>query len=203
MRISMKYGVLLAVFMASACMIAGAAVAGPAVNAPTLTGFAPSHGAVGQKITIYGHDLGGATVTFGTVAATAVTVNATGTHVAVNVPPDASAGAYPIVVTTSGGSTTATGSFMVTAPTGNRQIARPHIFSFAPLRGKVGTKVTISGANFGGAMWVKFNGIKAAYTVPTAAKIIARVPKNAHTGMITIRTSTGMATKSLHFVVVG
>jgi hypothetical protein len=191
--------------MASACVIAGSAVARPAMDAPTLTGVSPMHGAVGQKLTIYGHNLGGATVMFGTVQATTVTVDPTGTHVTLTVPPDASAGGtYPIVVTTPGGSVTATGQFSVTVPTGKPKTpARPHIFTFAPLRGKAGTKVTIKGDNLNGAMWVKFSGIKATFTVPSSTKIVALVPKKAHSGQITIRTNTGMATKTVHFIVLG
>ena len=47
----MNDGVVLAVLMASACVLAGAAGSRP-VAVPTITSFTPRHGAAGSKITI-------------------------------------------------------------------------------------------------------------------------------------------------------
>src|SRR5205823_10099147 len=130
-----------------------------------------------------------------------VSVLDNGTHLVVTVPPDASSG--PITVTANGGTVTSRDSFEVTAQMTGPPIARPHIWSFSPTRGKVGAKVMIRGDNLGGAVWVKFGGVKATYTILKTTLIIAHVPKKAHTGQILIKTSTGMATKSLRFTVLG
>ena len=73
------------------------------------------------------------------------------------------------------------------------------ILSVAPLHAKVGAKVTIKGANLGGAMWVKFGGVKTLYTVPSTHTIIATVPKQARSGKISILTDVGLATRLFHF----
>ena len=58
--------------------------------------------------------------------------------------------------------------------------------------------VTIRGQHLGGAMWVKFGGVKATYTVPSTTKIVAIVPQKAHSGKITLKTATGQATSGAH-----
>jgi hypothetical protein len=202
-RISKRYVLILAALAASACTLVGSAGARPLAGAPpTILGFSPTHGPVGEKVTIYGHDLTGATVMFGTVQATNATLDVTGTHLTVYVPADAT-GSNPLVVNAVGGSVTTKASFSVTAQLNGQKTPRPHIWAFAPTRGKVGTRVTIQGSNLGGAIWVKFAGVKAAYLVPSSTRIVARVPAGAHTGRIMIKTSTGLATRALRFVVVG
>ena len=78
--------------------------------------------------------------------------------------------------------------------------SKPVIKSFSPLRGKVGAKVRITGMNLGGTMWVKFGGVKAAtFTVPKRTLVVATVPKKAHSGSISLKTSDGTATvRALH-----
>jgi hypothetical protein len=180
-------------------MLAVSAGARP-LAAPTITAFTPNHGPTGQRVVIYGHNLTGATVDFGTIPATDVTIDANATHIYVKVPSDAS-GTYPIRVTTLEGVATV-GTFRVTPPMGGT-IARPHIFNFTPTKGRPGTKVRISGSNFGGAKWVKFGGVKAIYTVPKLNLIIATVPKGAHTGRIMIKTNSGTTTLAHGFTVLG
>jgi len=168
-----------------------------------ITGFSPNQGAVGQKVTIYGHNLGGAEVLFHGVPAMNVTVDATNSHVTFVVPTGAEVGPGQIQVTTPGGTATTATNFTVTqtVPPTPQTKAKSSISNFAPMRGKVGTSVVIKGINLGGAMWVKFGGVKAVYTVPTNSKIVARVPKNAHSGQISIKTSSGITTNSLRFTV--
>jgi hypothetical protein len=202
MRISMTYGTVLAAIAAAACTLAGSAGARPGDASPAILGFSPTHGPVGEKVTIYGHNFTGATVMFGTVQATNVTLDTSGTHLIVYVPADAT-GSNPLVVNAVGGSATTTSSFSVTAQLNGQKTPRPHIWAFAPTRGKAGTRVTIQGANLGGAIWVKFAGVKASYIVPSSTRIVARVPARAHSGRIMIKTSAGLATRALHFVVVG
>src|SRR5207247_914385 len=142
----------------------------------TITGFAPNHGPIGTRITIYGHNLTGAQVQFNGVTAENVTVDPTGTHVKATVPGEVGDGPGQITVMTAQGA--ATSSAMFTVGPSNRPPALPHprISSFAPTSGKAGAKVTIRGANLGGALWVKFGGVKATFAVPTRTKIVATVP---------------------------
>jgi hypothetical protein len=209
MRKWMKYGIVPAVFAASTCLLAGSAVARPLVAAPTIISFTPTHALVGARVTIYGHNLAGAQVQFNGMAATNVAVDSAGTHVTAVVNPETMDGPSAIGVITPGGTVTSAAVFTVdpptgaTAQTGAAKNLKPRIGSIAPMRGKAGTKVTIKGAYLGGARFVKFAGVKALYTVPKGTEIIARVPKQARSGRITILTQYGAVTDSLHFTVLG
>jgi hypothetical protein len=209
MRLSFRYGVGLVIVVASAWMLAGSAAARTTVAAPTIISFTPTHALVGATVTIYGHNLAGAQVQFNGMTASKVTIDSTGTHVKATVDPETMDGPSAIGVIPPGGTVQSSAIFTVDPPTGAHAQTgaatnvKPLIKSVAPLRGKIGAKVTIKGANLGGAMWVKFGGVKALYTVPTAGEIIARVPKQARSGNISIRTGLGIATKVLHFTVTG
>jgi len=203
----MRNGVGLVALVVAACMLSGSAAAHATVAAPTIISFTPTHALVGATVTIYGHNLTGAQVQFNGMAASQVTVDTAGTHVKAIVDPETMDGPAQIGVITSGGTITSTAIFTVDPPTGaatqtgKAKAEKPLIKSIAPLRGKAGAKITIKGVNFGGAMWVKFGSVKALYTIPTAGEIIARVPKKASSGEISIRTGLGIATRTLHFTV--
>jgi hypothetical protein len=162
--------------------------------APTITSFQPMKGLRGEKVTIYGHNFTGAQVQFNGVTGLNVAVDPGATHITVNVPADVGDGPGPITVTTPEGTVTSTTMFTVNPNSKPTSVPNPRITSFAPLSGKTGTKVTIKGAYLGGAVWVKFGGVKSTFTVPTANKVVATVPKGAHTGKITLKTSGGLAT---------
>jgi len=187
------------VLAALACIF----VASAAAAAPTVTGFAPKHGLRGEKVTIYGHNLTNAQVQFNGVDGLNLKATPDGTHVTVNVPPDIADGPGPITIMTPEG--TWTSSVMFTVNPNSKPIIRPapRIKSFAPMSAKPGTKVTIRGAYLGGAMWVKFGGVKATFTVPTATKVVATVPKSAHSGKITLKTSAGLASSGMFKVIGG
>ena len=85
------------------------------------------------------------------------------------------------------------------APSGARVATAPRISKFSPTGGKAGTKVTINGANLSGATWLKFGGVRAKFTVSSANWIIAIVPKDAHSGKITIHTKGGTAVSTQRF----
>src|SRR4029077_15536012 len=127
---------------------------------------------------------------FNGAAASAVTVNKWGNALVATVPNDPDTlpigSAVQITVTTPGGSAMSAASFTVASAASQAQAPRPRISSFAPMSGKAGMHVTIRGANLGGAMWVKFGGVKATFTVPSATKIVATVPQSAHSGKITL-----------------
>jgi hypothetical protein len=202
MRKQITYLSALALFAAFACMFAGAATA-RSLAAPTITGFAPNHGLRGEKVTIYGHNLTGAQVQFNGSTALNVMVDPTGTHVTANVPTEIGDGPGAVTVTTPEGTATTTAMFTVNPNSKPTAVPNPRIKSFAPTSGKAGTKVTIRGAYLGGAMWVKFGGVKATFTVPTATRIVATVPKGAHSGKITLKTSGGLASSHLFKVLAG
>jgi len=78
---------------------------------PALKGSAPSSGAAGTKVTLYGYNLLGATaVSFNGTPATTLS-NISANYVSATVPPGATTG--PITVTTPNGSSTSTGVFTV------------------------------------------------------------------------------------------
>jgi hypothetical protein len=179
-------------------LLAGSATARP-LAAPVITAFAPNHGLPGEKVTIWGHNLAGAQVLFNGAQGVNVVVDSTGTHVKVNVPDEIATGPGPITVTTSEGMVVTTTMFTVNPPSKPGTLPKPRISSFAPMSGKAGTRVSIRGANLAGALWVKIGGVKATYTVPAATKIVAIVPKRAHSGTIAVRTGGGLTISSRHF----
>jgi hypothetical protein len=77
----------------------------------------------------------------------------------------------------------------------------PKVASFTPLKGAVGAKVTITGANLAGATNVSFNGTPATITSDTATRIVTAVPAGATTGDITVTTAVGTATSATAFTV--
>jgi hypothetical protein len=77
---------------------------------------------------------------------------------------------------------------------------QPSIASFTPaLGGKVSTRVTINGAHFRGATSVTFHRVPAPFSVISSHEIVARVPRNATTGAIRVRTPGGTATSVTRF----
>jgi len=195
MRKQTMYWSVLASFAVLACVFVGSAVA-RTLAPPTTTGFAPNHGLRGEKVTIYGHNLTSAQVQFNGVTGLNVKVTPDGTHLTANVPSDVADGPGPITLMAPEGTVTV-GTFTVNPNSKPVAVPNPRIKSFAPMRGKTGTKVTIRGAYLGGAMWVKFGGVKATFTVPTATKIVATVPKGAHSGKITLKTSGGLSSSGV------
>ena len=79
---------------------------------PVVTSLTPSSGSTtgGTAFVIVGSNLGGAVVTFNGVAATGVSVNASGTAL-VGFSPAGPLGNVPVVVTTPGGSALAAGGY--------------------------------------------------------------------------------------------
>ncbi len=79
----------------------------------------------------------------------------------------------------------------------------PVITSFTPTSGLTGASVTITGTALGTASVVRFDGVKATFTVHSATQIEATVPNGALAGDIAVTTpvkvatSTGMFTPTL------
>ena len=205
----MSFGSGLCASALLACVLAGSAAARAAVTPPTIISFTPTHALAGATVSIYGHDLVGAQVWFNGTDAMSVAVNPTGTHVEAVVDPETTEGPSRISLLTAGGTVQSATVFTVEPPTGAPGLTgkamnlKPVITSVAPLRVKAGAKVMIKGANLGGAMWVKFGGVKAVYTVPRSNTIIATVPKQARSGKISILTDVGLATRLLQLSITG
>jgi hypothetical protein len=80
----------------------------------------------------------------------------------------------------------------------------PSITSFSPATGGVGTAVTITGANLGGANAVRFSGVSTPqFTVNSSTQVIVTVPPGAPSGPISITTSNGTAQSAASFILKG
>ncbi len=165
--------------------------------APTITGFTPASGAAPTQVAISGANFipGGTTVSFsgtnGPVNGTVVAL----TQVNVIVPAGASDG--PITVTTSAGSATSAGSFVVSQ--------LPVITDFSPPAGTNGTVVVIDGSNFiTNGTTVKFGSVVASHVIVVASTQIQTVaPDGTVSGPISVSTRYGSFTTSSNFVTGG
>jgi hypothetical protein len=205
------YLTMVAALAACACVLAGAAAAEP--PAAVISGVAQSTAAVGQSVTISGSNLQQTTaVAFGTVTAPSFTVDPAGSSVKVMVPAGVQPGQQTIVLTVGGaqfnagpitvqaGSTTKTQTTTTGAPT--KVVLAPKISIFSPASGKVGTKVTITGANFVRVSWVKLGGLTAKFSLISATRLAFTVPRNAHTGKVSVHAAGGTGVSSGRFKVV-
>jgi hypothetical protein len=79
--------------------------------------------------------------------------------------------------------------------------ASPTLTGFRPLKGPVGTTVTLTGSGFDATSAVTFNGTSAFYQVLSDTQLKAIVPAGARSGPITVTTSVGTATSTTPFTV--
>jgi hypothetical protein len=139
----------------------------------------------GTSVTVTGTDLAGASaVSFGGVPATSVSVT-DATHLTAT-SPAGSLGAVDVSVTTSSGTSDATGSDLFT------YVAAPTVTRIAPSSGPVtgGTTVTITGTGFRPGATVSVGGHAAtAVAVVSATRITARAPAHV-AGLVDVRVST-------------
>jgi hypothetical protein len=143
------------------------------VVVPALTSVTPHHGLVGASVVLTGTNLGtGGAVRFGGTVAVATAWSATSITVKV---PSRAVGATTVSVTPTGSSATNALAFTVDAKPVVKPL-KPVVKAIAPLRGKVGSKVTLTGINFGKPGWVKFGTLKAKVVSWTAKKIVVKVP---------------------------
>jgi uncharacterized repeat protein (TIGR01451 family) len=153
-----------------------------------ITSFTPTNSAPGTTVKITGVNFTNASaISFnGTTASFVVTNNTT---IGAIVPAGFTSG--PISVTTPAGTTTSAGLFY----------AAPAISSFSPTHGLPGTNVVITGLNFLGAVFVRFNGTNASFIPPTNnTTLVAMVPNGAQTGPITVGAPGGTNTSAVNFV---
>ena len=171
---------------------------------PSVTSVNPASGptAGGTSVTINGTGFTGATaVSFGGTAASTFTVNSSSKITATA--PAESAGTVDITVTTSGGSSAASGNDQYT------YAAPPTVTGVAPNAGPLagGTSVTISGTAFTNASVVKFGTTTAtSFTINSATSITAVAPAgSAGVVDLTVTTPGGTSATSAndHYTYVG
>jgi uncharacterized repeat protein (TIGR03803 family) len=68
-----------------------------------------------------------------------------------------------------------------------------------PTSGKVGTKVTILGNDLTGSTAVSFNGTTATFTVVSGTEITTTVPTGATTGIVEVKTPSGVVSTTVKF----
>jgi uncharacterized repeat protein (TIGR03803 family) len=78
---------------------------------------------------------------------------------------------------------------------------QPALYSFSPVSGKVGAKVTLEFGPYVGATSVKFNGKSAPFVVEGSEFIVATVPSGATSGLIKVTTPGGTVTSTKSFTV--
>src|SRR3989442_1460439 len=113
-------------------------------TAPKISSFVPTSGTVGTKVTVSGSNLTGARSVKFNGLSSSFTVNSP-TQITATVPASATTGT--IAVTTPAGTTTSGSAYTVL----------PHISSFSPTSGAIGSSVTINGSGFDSVTGVTFN----------------------------------------------
>jgi len=213
MRRQITIGAALAVLLAGAL---GGAATGRSLAAPTITSISPSSGLPGSRVSIIGTNLVNATVTFTARGAPGITAPVSsantlatpdGTRLTVTVPDGSDAadgqlappGANVITVTTRDGTASSARLFVVDQP--RPGLHKPVITGFSPRAAAPGATVTITGRNLGGASRVELGGMRVVYRIPSESRILARVPKHAHSGRWSITTDSGVVLSSLRLTV--
>ncbi|MCA6483276.1 MAG: IPT/TIG domain-containing protein, partial [Chitinophagaceae bacterium] len=80
-------------------------------------------------------------------------------------------------------------------------VAQPTITSFSPIKGPVGTLVTITGSNLSNPTNVTIGGVAAIPISNSGTSLVAMVMPGATTGVIVVNTSGGNATSANSFIV--
>ncbi len=151
---------------------------------PTLSSFSPSSAQANATITLTGTNLTGTTaVAFNGTAATAFTVNATGTQIAVTLPATATSGL--VRVTTPGGTATSAANFTVIPPA-------PSTYG-TTYQGFAGNTITFYGFNLLGVTTITFTGtnnntVTSGFSINSQGNQITGVvvPTGAQTGYVTV-----------------
>ena len=152
------------------------------VPAPAVSGFTPTGGTPGTRVTISGADFTGASlVTLGGVKASFSIRSAT--TITATVPANAVTGT--VAVKTVGGTGTSGGTFTVVP-------LPPKITSFSPVKAGTGMSITVAGSHLGTATTVTVGGASAAFTVLSDAKLSVTIPSAS--GSISVTTPGGTAT---------
>ena len=186
---------------AAVLLVLAAAASHPALMAqtpaPVIDKLKPTSGQVGTNVKIKGEHFGTTrgSVTFNGTSATVESASDwEDEKIQVEVPEGATDGL--VVVTTSGGQSSAGVAFTVT-------ISAPVIEKLKPALGPVGTNVKIKGSNFGTSPGsVTFNGTNAPVNPSSnweSDKIQVKVPEGATDGPVVVRTSGGQSSAGATF----
>ena len=164
------------------------------VPKPSISSFTPEVGPPGRLVQITGANFEGITkVIFGTGEQTVIDYK-NATLVEANVPATATTGKVKVV--TPGGEAVSVKDFTVKAA--------PAVTSFDPLKGVVGTVITINGSGFEAGAVVKFGtGTATDVTLVNGTKITAKVPAAATTGKISVTTAAGTGESPTNFELIG
>ncbi|OAM87271.1 hypothetical protein AW736_23745 [Termitidicoccus mucosus] len=151
---------------------------------PVISDVFPLAVAPGSSIAITGANLAGASVAIGGISATVTADGATSLTVTV---PEAVLGEnIAIVVTTGGGTVTASQTLAVTgAPP-----PAPTISNILPLNVHPGALVTITGQNLAGAT-VTIGSVAAEIVANTGTAITVRIPSGTAGGLVSVTTASG------------
>jgi large repetitive protein len=160
---------------------------------PLITGFTPSNGPVGTRVTITGTNFTGTTAVKFNGQNAEFTVGFFGATIAVFVPAGATTGLISLE-SPEGPAVSATVFTVTAAPSAT-------LTGFSPNYGQAGQLVTISGTHLEGATSVLFNGITAPFNVFGSSTIFATLPAGVSTGPITVFTPGGFVTSSNSFFV--
>jgi len=98
-------------------------------------------------------------------------------------------------------STLSAGLALVALPAAAAATSKPVILGLTPTTGKPGASVAISGRNLRGANAVRFGRVGARFTVVTPTLIVAKVPRGAQTGKVSVTTKRGTGTSKATFKV--
>jgi sugar lactone lactonase YvrE len=162
---------------------------------PTLSGFSPGRGRVGDILTLAGSNfalVGRNTVVLG--GGTADVLAATATSLRVRVPVTAQSG--PIRVQTPGGVVLSAAPFTFLPP--------PTVTTFAPAQASVGEVVTLTGKDFlvdGRADTVLVGGVRAPVLATSATSLTIRVPRGAQSGPLMVVGTGGRGQSVTAFTV--
>jgi predicted outer membrane repeat protein len=166
------------------------------IQAPSITGFSPTSGGLGQAVSIFGQNLLGVTfVGFGNLNSQFSTLNSTLISAFVS---QAVPGSYPISVSNTQGSFTFSGyNYTVVSP--------PVITDFNPKTAFSGQTITLTGSGFGtmptdNKVWL--GGTMCSLTSSSPTQLLVTVPTRIGKGQLTVlNTVTGLMARSrLHFV---
>ncbi|MCY3758667.1 MAG: IPT/TIG domain-containing protein, partial [Acidobacteria bacterium] len=161
---------------------------------PAISRLDPTSGPVDTEVRIHGTHFGSqaGSVTFN--GTTASPDHWADQMIRARVPEGATSGS--VVVTTSGGKSSAGVEFTVTAPP-----AGPIISRLDPDSGRVDAQVTIHGSNFGTSGTVTFNGTSASTSSWDTDEIQTTVPAGAATGVVIV-TVDGKSSAGVTFTVI-
>ncbi|HYA69233.1 MAG TPA: IPT/TIG domain-containing protein, partial [Acidimicrobiales bacterium] len=185
-----------AVTNSSTLTIRTASSGGGSTCGTTLKGFTPKSGPAGTVITITGTNFSTAYLV-GFQGTEAFVTSAKATTVTVTVPANTMTGPITVYTHACGSAESdidkgAGGIFKATSPA---------IVSLSASAGRVGSDVTIQGANLKKATRVSFNGTTAKIDSDNATQIVVTVPAGAKSGTITVTTKAGSTTSPETFTV--